>query len=294
LGAQALGRAAATERDGWPAAEEYALFLPPPNVTPVVFSGYRQLAADIYWSRTLVYYGSSLVGDADFRYLERFIDNVIALDPKFERPYKWAALAVTFQDERATQEEYHLSLKYLERGIVEFPDGYEMFLLAGQRYFLDMYSKDPDERRRFRERGAELIEQAMRKKDAPSTLATFAATLRTKLGQKERALHNLREMILTTGDAEAQEKLIARYNRLSQSQFPDEAKRAKQALEDGWKREFPFASPSMYVLLGDRPPAIIDFAKLATDRDLFGADTGPDTTGPDTTGPDTTGPDATE
>lgn len=272
LGAQALGSRALDERKTWPAAEDYALFVPPASSAPVIFAGYRQLAADIYWARALVYYGSSLVGEADFRYLEQFIDNVLALDPKFVRVYRWASFAVTYKHERATQEEFRIAIRYLERAIQEFPDTYEFFSIAGQRYFLDLWSDNPQERQRFRERGVELIEQAMRKKDAPKTLATFAATLRTRIGQKERALHDLREMILTTDNEEAQQKLIERYNQLSQTAFPDEAKRAKEVFEAGWKREVPFTSPSLYVILGDRPPPVIDFGKLATDRDLFGAE----------------------
>jgi hypothetical protein len=272
LGAQALGKVATEQRSTWPPTEDYAFFLPPPASAPVIFAGYRELAADIYWVRTLVYYGSSMVGDADYRYLEPFMDTVIALDPKFKRIYKWAAYAVTFKEERATQEEFLTSIKYLERGIEEFPDGYELYLIAGQRYFLDLYSEDPDEQRRFRERGAELIEQAMRKKDAPRSLGTFAATLRTKLGQKERALHNLREMILATTDERAQQQLIARYEQIAQEGFPEEARQAKADIVNGWKRELPFAGVDMYIILGDRPSPVIDFEALATERDLFGAD----------------------
>jgi hypothetical protein len=222
LGAQAAGRAAMDERHTWPPAHEHATLLPPAESAPLIFAGYRELAADIYWARTLVYYGSSLVGDADFRYLEPFIDTVIALDPRFERIYKWAAYAVLFKEERATREEFLTSIRYLERGIAAFPEGYELYMIAGQRYFLDLYSEDPDERRRLRERGAQLIEEAMRKKDAPATLALFAAALRTRLGQKERALHDLREMILMTQDEEARKRLLARYAQIAQEEVPDQ------------------------------------------------------------------------
>ena len=274
LGAQTLGQAARDQRANWPRSEDYVYLLPSPEAAPVVWAGYRELFADVYWAFALVYYGSSLVGEADFRYLERFIDNVLALDGKFKRVYQWASYAVMFQDEQATQDEHRLSVKYLERGIKAFPDDYEFFWAAGIRYFLDLHSDDPAERRRFRERGAELIEQAMRKPNAPTALATFAASLRMKLGQKQRALHDLREMILLTEDREAQEVLIQRYNRLSRQQFPAEAQRAKDDFRRRWQRELPFASPSMYILLGDRPDAVIDFEALATDRDLFGAEAG--------------------
>ena len=272
VAAQSLGHMARDQRAAWPRAEDYVFFLPAPDAAPLLAGGYRQVMADITWARALVYYGSSLVGDADFRYLERFIDNVIALDPRFKRVYKWAAYSVTFKETHATQEEYRLAVRYLESGMRAFPDDYECFWNAGIRYFLDLYSEDPVERQHFRERGAQFIEQAMRKKNAPKDLATFAASLRVKLGQKERALTDLREMILLTESADAQEVLVRRYNQLAGEEFPEEARQAKEAFDQRWQHELPFDRPSMYVILGDRPSPIIDFDALATDRDLFGAD----------------------
>jgi len=272
IGTQALGRAARDARATWPKTIESAFYVPSPDSAPAMFAGSREFMADIMWAATLVYYGSSMTGEDDYRYLERFIDNVIALDPKFRRVYRWAGYAVTFQNERATQEEFRLSVKYLEQGLEQFPHGYELYWIAGMRYFLDLHAEDPDTRRAYRERGVELIEMAMRQPDAPKDLAKLAASLRLKLGQTQRALHDLREMILTTDNEEAQRVLIERYNELANTAFPEEAKQAKRAFEDSWRRELPFASPSLYIIMGDRPSPVIDFERLAVDRDLFGAE----------------------
>ncbi|MEM9490752.1 MAG: hypothetical protein AAGC55_16510 [Myxococcota bacterium] len=263
------------DRASWPLPVESCVGgvppLLPPELAPIVYADYRQVSADAMWASALVYYGSSLVGDADFRCLKLYLDNVLALDPRFYRVYRWAAYAVTFQNEQATQDEYRLSVDYLERGMEAFPDDYEFFWVAGIRYFLDLYSPDPDERRRLRERGAELIEQAMRKPNAPRALGTFAASLRMKLGQKERALQSLLEMIMLTESERARQVLIARYQAIAKTDFPDEARRVREQFERSWQRELPYASPHLYVILGDRPSAIIDFDQLATSRDLFGA-----------------------
>src|SRR5688572_19810751 len=86
----AVGNAARSIRDGWPKTEEYVV-LPPPGAALYVSvpPTYRELAADIVWARALVYYGSSITGETDLRYLERFIDTVLELDPKFRRVYRW-------------------------------------------------------------------------------------------------------------------------------------------------------------------------------------------------------------
>lgn len=273
LGARALDAAALEERAAWPDAEEH-IWVPPPEATPLLSMGYRQLWADVLWARALVYYGASRKTGTDYPYITRFMDNVLALDPKFRRVYRWASYAVLYQseDEEAKQEEYRLSARYLERGMKEFPNRYELFWIAGVRYYLDMKSDDPEEERRYRERGAELIEEAMHKPDAPPNVATLAASLRSELGQHERALHDLRQVILTTDDEEAREKLITRYNQLAGAGFPEEAMHAYEDFRRRWTEALPFAPPNMYVLLGERPAPAFDLERLATPQDLFGVE----------------------
>lgn len=274
LSARELGAAGQRQRASWPAIAEHRN----PDLTRLLLKPYPELAADLAWVRALVYYGSSMAGEADYRYLERFLDSIIRADPRFYRPYRWAAYATAFQKEQPSVKEFRLSLKYLEQAMKQFPDKYELFWLAGLRYYTDLaaHAADPAERRQYQQRGAELMEQAMHKPDAPDDLATRAASMRLKLGQKERALHDLREMILTTDDKAVQAKLIEAYNRLAETKFPDEEKRAKEEFEARWQRELPFATPSMYVVLGDRPSPVIRFDTLATERDLIGADVEPE------------------
>ena len=271
LGARALDAAALEQRASWPDAEEH-IWVPPPEAMPVLAMGYRQLWADILWTRTLVYYGSSRKTGTDYPYLTDLLDGILTLDPKFRRVYRWANYAMLYRNEggNARPEEYLLSAKYLERGMKEFPEGYELFWLAGIRYYLDLTSDDPEEQRRYRERGAALIEQAMHKPDAPASVTTLAATLRSELGQHERALHDLRQVILTTDDEEAREKLITRYNQLASKTFPEEAMRAYEDFRRRWMEAMPYAPPNMYVLLGDPPAPAFDLEQLATPRDLFG------------------------
>jgi tetratricopeptide (TPR) repeat protein len=272
LGTRWLGARARAERQDWPDAEGL-VWLPPPRAAAAVAMGYRQLWADINWARVLVYYSQERRERPTFqyRYLTRFLDNIIALDPKFKRVYEWATYAVMFQGGTLKAEEHRLSLPYLERAMKEFPDTYRFFWLAGLRYYIYLKSDDPAEQRRMREHGAALIERAMHKPDAPTNITTLAASLRTELGQHERALDNLRQVIMTTDDPKAQETLIQKYRALAGKEFPEEATRAKDELQRGWMRELPFAPPNMYVVLGDRPPATFDFEALAAEQDVFSA-----------------------
>ncbi|WP_428263007.1 hypothetical protein [Haliangium sp.] len=258
-GAHALDRRALDTRASWPVGESQA-WLPPIQAAPILAMGQRQLWADVLWARMLVYYGSNLRDTEvyQYRYLTRYIDTIMALDPQYERVYEWAAYAVLYQGTVPTQEEYRLSAVYLERAMAKFPHRYEYAWLAGLRYYFDIKSDDPDEQARLREHGADLIEQAMHKPDAPGNLATLAYGLRSKLGQRERALNDLREVILTTDDPKAQADLIRRYRQLAGQEFPEEMTRAKEAFEARWSAEMSFAPPDLYVILGPRPAPAID------------------------------------
>ena len=112
----------------------------------------------------------------------------------------------------------------------------------------------------------------MRKPNAPARYASLAAAFRTKLGQKERALRNLQEMILTTKDEKARFALLEKLRKgYMAPNLADELERATHRLEDEWKANMPWAPPAFYFIMGDRPSPVIDFDKLATERDLFGA-----------------------
>ncbi len=276
LASQALDRRATHARESWPIEEQYVT-LPSADSARLVYLGYNELAADITWARMLVYYGSGFVGEGDFRYLSKFIDNIMALDPRFKRLYTWAMYTVTVNEKHqvSTEKEDILeSIKIIERAMKEFPDDYEFFWVGGIRYFLDLKSDDPAVQRSYKEHGSELIELAMEKPDAPSNLAITAASLRSQLGQVEQARANLTKMILTTDDLQARASMMHSFEQIAGEGLAAELVQATEQfakMRTGYT-QYP---PDLFVLMGG-PPAdpVIDFDRLATDRDLFGADEG--------------------
>ncbi len=208
----------------------------------------------------------------DFRYLEPMLDALIEVDPAFKRVYRWAAFAVTYKESRPTQEEFLVSLKYLHKAMERFPDDPEYPWLAGTRYFMDLQSDDPVQQRAWREQGVELIETAMRKPNAPRSYAELAAAFNTKLGRQQRAIADLQEVILTVDNAEARARLLDKLRQYQADDLADELEQVTRDLETRWRATLPFAPPTFYLILGDRPSPVIDFDKLATERDLFGAD----------------------
>jgi hypothetical protein len=230
------------------------VLLPPPGAIRLVSLGYNELAADLLWVRTLVYYGDGLVKKHGMPDLAQLLAAMNRLDPGFRRPYYWGAHAITFRNNVATDEEYRLSIEVLRRAVIQFPDDWEFAWMLGLRLFLDARSDKPDEVRAFKEEGAHWLERAMRMPHAPGDLASLAATMRTKLGQRERALRELREMIYTTLDPTARQTLLRRYALLSSSdEAAAEIRQEAEAFETAWRRNLPYVPASLYVLLGPHP-----------------------------------------
>lgn len=274
LGTQVLGNHARQDRSGWPIEESYVT-LPAPESARYVYLGYNELAADVTWSRMLVYYGAGFLGENDFRYLSKFIFNVVSLDPTFKKAYEWAAYSITITADHqvsTAEDDIKASIEILKLGMLQFPDEYEFFWLAGIRYFLDLKSDDPETQRQYQEAGADLIEQAMHKPNAPKTLALTAAGLRSKLGQQEQALANLKQMVLTTDDPAARDKMLSAFQGIGSKKLMTELRSAAQQFDELRSRDTPSVPPDMFVILeGPGQNRAISFRSLAS-QNLFGGE----------------------
>ena len=164
----------------------------------------------------------------------------------------------------------------LGNGMKAFPDDWRLPYLAGQIYTQDLETKDPAQRRAWDEKGTLLIESAIRKPGAPAEAAEWAAVMRTKLGEHERAVRELREMVLVTEDGKARDALIKRLATLENANADElaaEILETRKRFEAAWHRERPSLPASMYILLGPRIPPTFDMTDLATaGHDLIGSE----------------------
>jgi hypothetical protein len=274
-GAQSVGHALHDARARRPPSEERP-FVPSPSAARFLSLGFNEFAADLWWARTTLYYGEGMGKGFTMQDVESMISLVNAFDPWFRRPYEWGSYAVTYRGGTPTQEEFRSSVAILERGLERFPNDWQMLWILGQRYDLDLKSDDPDEARRFKEMGAELIGRAARQPNASPDLATRAATLHTELGQRERALTELSELILTTDAGPARDKLLARYRELADRDRAKLLDNARKEFNARWKAELPYAPPTLYVLVGDPPrqPRLAEVLSGQLLSDVSDADAG--------------------
>jgi hypothetical protein len=230
-----------------------APFAPSPASAPYLSLGFREVAADLLYVRMLGYFAgdnSSAKGVADLA------EAITALDPRFRRAYITGANAATLAKRDVDQTSLLRVIAMLERGATVFPTEYQMPYIAGQLYTQDLKTDDPRLRREWDEKGTLLIESAIRKPGAPVHVAAWAATMRTKFGQHERAVTGLREMLLTTSPGAARERLIQMLAELEEKDAASvgaEIFAERRKFERVWKRERPAVSATMYILVG--PPA---------------------------------------
>ena len=265
-GSIVAGKESWAQRETWPVAAQSV-------VAPELAKGAgmllgREMAADLYWVRALVYYGSARAETGDYDQLEELIDSILDLDPHFKTVYEWAAYAVTFKEDIVTEAEYRVSVRYLERAMKAYPDEAKYFWMAGVRYYADIWPEDADERQAMREKGVDLISQSMTKKGATPEMATLAAGLHTKMGKRDRATAELSQLLMTTENPVARLKIEAKLRSIASDEALFEAVEARRNLDDAHRKALPLTPPWMYLLLGDPPSTGFDLDSLGRD-DLF-------------------------
>lgn len=247
-------------------------YAPSEAAAPFVALGYREAMADALSLRLRGYFGGA--GD-DASASADLAAAILTLDPRYRRMYEYGARAITMADIGTGNGPTLRAIGLLERGLDELPDDWRIPYLAGQLYTLELTTSDVAQRRQWDERGALLIESAIRKPGASAEAATFAAHLRTKLGQHQAAVAGLREMLLVTSDEGARRRMI---EKLAELEEQDSAAIAAEVLderkrfEDEWKARRPGVPATMYILLGAKLPAAFDLKDLAAGgRDLIGS-----------------------
>jgi hypothetical protein len=267
VGARFLRAEANDARATWSttANEPYA---PSPEAISYVSLGYRELTADLLWIRMLGYLG----GHTDTASgIHGLVVAAAAADPNYPDVFTTGARAMRVADHGVDNAALQQAAEFIESGMAARPDDYELPELAGEIYVADLRTKDPVQKRAWQEHGAALLEKALRMPNASAEDATLVAWLRSTLGQHERAVRELREMMLITRDESAKRDMLAKLAELEQRdahavELEINAQRAE--FEAAWNRDRPEVPEGVYVLLGPPHKPYIDFADLASDRDL--------------------------
>jgi len=252
------------------AEEPYA---PSKSAAPFLSVGYRELVADLLFIRLAGYFGGT---ESTANGIASLVEAIIALDPKYQRVYDYGAGAITIARSGVDNDALFRAIAILERGQREFPNDWKLPYREGEIYLHDLKPADRAQRRDWDEKAALLLESATRKPGASIANTTMVVTaLFTQLGQRERAIASLQEMLLLTNDKGARERIIKKLAELDNADVGDiaiEMLDQKNRFEKAWLADRPAVPATMYILLGPPLSRAFDLGDLATGgRDLIGS-----------------------
>jgi hypothetical protein len=181
---------------------ERPLFSEAPHRLKQLVPGFETLLADIYWLRTVQYYGSQRAFNPDphYRNLRPLIDLTTTLDPRFELAYRYGAVFLS-EALPIGAEKPEEGIEVLERGVRALPGSWRLRWDLGAHWFFFM--KDA-------RTAAAVLREAMHVPGAPYWLEALAARFLEgddrasareiwrrqyesgEGGMKENALYNLR------------------------------------------------------------------------------------------------------
>jgi hypothetical protein len=239
-------------------------YLPAPDQLVLASLGHRAALADLIWLKVLIYFGEELHRGRDVSNLFRYTDAMLTLDPRFRRVYRWVASAAIYRTGNVTIEDVYAAIRYLERGTRMFPDDPELAWDLGATYAYELVPMLPigAPREEARRKSLEYLELAALHGAGPPWLGLQTARQLDALGRKEQAVRHLQDLYAITSDPTIKEQLAYRLAALQTSAYVDAMRAANEELEANRARDFPYLNPSLYLLVGQRPPFDGDALRL--------------------------------
>jgi hypothetical protein len=239
-------------------AEQDQLYLPRPGALRAMSLGHHELAADLVFVRAIIYFGTQLARERDYRWLQNYLDTIVQLDPKWRTPYRWAGVATIYDGREITNESVLRSSHFLELGAKQFPDDWELTFMLACNYLFELKSDDPAEKAKWRRIGGEYLRHAALVGGAPAWVPLLAATVLRQQGDEAAAIKHLEEVYWSTTDEKTREEVRNRLVALHAKFDVAEAARQHAAFQDGWRKTVPYASPDFYAVLGPAPSPRLD------------------------------------
>ena len=233
---------------------EDVYYLPPPQWLQVMSLGYRRALADLIWLRALIYFGEEFAHSGAVRHVFKYGDAMIALDPDFERVYRWVGMAGIYTPEGSPLEYLERAIDVLRAGVARFPESGTMAWDAGATIayeLIPLLPTDHPDREALQLESSEHLMAAARLGAGPDWLVLTNVSALGKLGEAERQLRHLEEMYAIVRDPEVKEKIALRLAHLRDEAYAEAFKSANLEFEERRRREFPYLPPSLYFFVAE-------------------------------------------
>jgi hypothetical protein len=141
--------------------------------------GFEGLLADVYWLRTVQYFGGqrAFAGGKRFELLYPLIDVTVTLDPRLEIAYRYGATFLA-EPKPGGAGEPEKAVAVLERGVEALPDNWRLRQHLGFLVYLFLHDS---------ERAARILTEAAELPGAAYWLRTLAADILMKGGERRAA-----------------------------------------------------------------------------------------------------------
>jgi hypothetical protein len=179
-------------------AEGTTSWLPRPQVVKLVSMGHERFLADMFWLSFVQYFGSpKQTASGQYPLAYAYFDLLSQLDPRFEKPYWFAAFTLGYHCKRPDQAD-----EILRRGTEVMPDRWYMWFIRGINMYLFAH----------RDRvAAQYYRQAGSLPGAPPYLKRQGEMMDAGITEAEREVRGWRSMYYAAHNE--QERALAR-NRL--------------------------------------------------------------------------------
>lgn len=202
-------------------ATEEILYIDSGSAMKSVLVGFDSIAADLYWLRTVQYFGGKRLDETNKNYdlLEPLLKITVELDPEFKIAYSYGA---TFMAEPFPMGAGMPSkaIEIIDKGIEQHPEHWRFFLDKGFIYF--WFLNRPKE-------AAEVFLEGSKLPGAPYWMVATASRMLTTGGERETARH-LWQMLYENAETNQQRENAVIHMR--QLDALDETDRLKEVILD--------------------------------------------------------------
>jgi hypothetical protein len=167
-------------------AQEEVLYLWSGAQVKRLFPGFESVAADIYWLRTVQYFGGErlFAREKRFELLRPLIEITTTLDPRLEIAYRYGAVFLC-EPAPVGAGRPQEGIAVLEKGVRNLPNSWRLRQDLG--FFLYLFLDEP-------QRAATILNEAARIEGAPFWLRTLAASVESRGGDRAKARRMWQEM----------------------------------------------------------------------------------------------------
>jgi len=236
--------------------EQDLMVLPPPSYLEAMSLGYREALADLVWIRVLIFAGES-IGSTDTEMVERYVEGITTLAPRFHRPYMWGGITSIYGGagtiDRAMVDR---AASIYAAGLREFPESHALLyargmLLTHQVSSTPGYSEAEVEA--LAVEGVEHIRKAAAY-GADPLVRRYAATIITEHATDQLAIQFLESQLVETDDEDHRRLLRRKLGALTSREAVARIEGVRERFMEE-QRAVPYLPDSVWaVIRGDAGP----------------------------------------